>query len=191
MGINLASYVGATTVRRMVIGNENRPPTPAELAQMQKLVLDAMHQGAMGVSTALQYAPAPYASTEELIALASTAASVGGIYATHMRSEGDAVLASLEETFRIAREAKIPVEIWHLKAAGKANWGKMPEIVRSHRRGSRLRPGYCRGHLCLHGLVQFVLGIRAAVGARWRRCGDGGADQRPRSARANPRHHAA
>ena len=129
MGINLASYVGATTVRRMVIGNENRPPTPAELAQMQKLVLDAMHQGAMGVSTALQYAPAPYASTEELIALASTAASVGGIYATHMRSEGDAVLASLEETFRIAREAKIPVEIWHLKAAGKANWGKMPEIV--------------------------------------------------------------
>ena len=90
MGINLASYVGATTVRRMVIGNENRPPTPAELAQMQKLVLDAMHQGAMGVSTALQYLPAPYASTEELIALASTAASAGGIYATHMRSEGDA-----------------------------------------------------------------------------------------------------
>ncbi len=129
MGINLASYVGATTVRRMVIGNENRPPTPAELAQMQKLVLDAMHQGAMGVSTALQYAPAPYASTEELIALASTAASVGGIYATHMRSEGDAVLGSLDETFRIAREGKIPVEIWHLKAAGKANWGKMPQIA--------------------------------------------------------------
>jgi N-acyl-D-amino-acid deacylase len=129
MGINLASYVGATTVRRMVIGNENRPPTPAELAQMQKLVLDAMHQGAMGVSTALQYAPAPYATTEELIALTSTAASAGGIYATHMRSEGDAVLASLDETFRIAREAKIPVEIWHLKAAGKANWGKIPQIV--------------------------------------------------------------
>ncbi len=128
MGINLASYVGATTVRRMVIGNDNRPPTPAELAQMQKLVLDAMHQGAMGLSTALQYSPAPYASIEELIALASTAASAGGFYATHMRSEGDGIFASLDETFRIAREAKIPVEIWHLKAAGKANWGKMPEI---------------------------------------------------------------
>jgi len=129
IGINLASYVGATTVRRMVIGNDNRPPTAAELAQMQQLVLDAMHQGAMGVSTALQYSPAPYASTEELIALAMTAASTGGIYATHMRSEGDGIFAALDETFRIAREAKIPVEIWHLKAAGKPNWGKMPEIV--------------------------------------------------------------
>jgi N-acyl-D-amino-acid deacylase len=129
IGINLASYVGATTVRQMVIGDENRAPTPAELAQMQELVLDAMHQGAMGVSTALQYSPAPYAKTEELIALASTAASAGGIYATHMRSEGDGIFDALDETFRIAREAKIPVEIWHLKAAGKANWGKMPEIV--------------------------------------------------------------
>ena len=129
MGINLASYVGATTVRRLVIGNDNRPPTAEELASMQRLVLDAMHDGAMGVSTALQYSPAPYAKTEELIALASTAASAGGIYATHMRSEGDGVLDSLDETFRIAREAKIPVEIWHLKAAGKANWGKMPKIV--------------------------------------------------------------
>jgi N-acyl-D-amino-acid deacylase len=129
MGINLASYVGATTVRRMVIGNDNRAPTAADLAQMQTLVLDAMHQGAMGVSTALQYSPAPYAKTDELIALASTAAGAGGIYATHMRSEGDSVLDALDETFRIAREAKIPVEIWHLKAAGKPNWGKMPQIV--------------------------------------------------------------
>jgi len=129
IGINLASYVGATTVRQLVIGNENRAPTPAELERMQKLVSDAMHQGAMGLSTALQYSPAPYAKTEELIALASTAASAGGIYATHMRSEGDGIFDALDETFRIAREAKIPVEIWHLKAAGKANWGKMPEIV--------------------------------------------------------------
>ena len=129
MGINLASYVGATTVRRMVIGNDNRAPTAAELTRMQGLVLDAMHQGAMGVSTALQYSPAPYAHTEELVALASTAAGAGGIYATHMRSEGDTIDAALDETFRIAREAKIPVEIWHLKSAGKANWGRMPEIV--------------------------------------------------------------
>ena len=129
LGINLASYVGATTVRRMVIANEDRPPAPEELAQMQALVLDAMHQGAMGLSTALQYAPAPYAHTEELIALASTAASAGGIYATHMRSEGDDIFAALDEAFRIGREAKIPVEIWHLKAAGKPNWGRTPAIV--------------------------------------------------------------
>jgi dihydroorotase/N-acyl-D-amino-acid deacylase len=129
MGINLATYVGATSVRRMVIGNDDRAPTAEELARMQGLVLEAMHQGAMGVSTALQYSPAPYAKTEELVALASTAASVGGIYATHMRSEGDGIFAALDETFRIAREAQIPVEIWHLKAAGKPNWGKMPEIV--------------------------------------------------------------
>lgn len=129
MGINLGSYVGATTVRRMVLANEDRAPTVEELARMQSLVLDAMHQGAMGVSTSLQYSPAPYAKTEELIALATAAAGAGGIYATHMRSEGDGIFSSLDETFRIAREANIPVEIWHLKAAGKANWGRMPQIV--------------------------------------------------------------
>lgn len=129
MGINLASYVGATQVRRIVIGEANRPPTPEELERMKALVRQAMQQGAVGVSTALQYAPAPYASTEELIALASEAAKFGGIYATHMRSEGDAIDAALDETVRIGRDAKIPVEIWHLKAAGKRNWGRMPEIV--------------------------------------------------------------
>ncbi|MBS0395386.1 MAG: D-aminoacylase [Proteobacteria bacterium] len=129
IGINLASYVGATQVRSIVIGGDDRAPTPAELARMRALVRDAMRQGARGLSTSLEYAPAPYASTEELIALASEAAAAGGIYATHMRSEGDAIDAALEETFRIGREARIPVEIWHLKVAGKANWGKMPEIV--------------------------------------------------------------
>ncbi len=129
MGINLATYVGATQVRRVVIGDANRPPTAPELARMKALVDDSMRQGAMGLSTALQYAPAPYASTDELIALAAEAAKFGGIYATHMRSEGDAIDAALDETFRIGREAHIPVEIWHLKAAGKENWGKMPHIV--------------------------------------------------------------
>lgn len=129
MGINLASYVGATELRRMVIGEENRAPTAAELDHMKALVREAMQQGAVGLSTALQYAPAPYASTEELIALAREAAKFGGIYATHMRSEGDAIDQSLDEVFRIGREAQIPVEIWHLKAAGKQNWGRMPEIV--------------------------------------------------------------
>jgi N-acyl-D-amino-acid deacylase len=129
IGINFASYVGATQVRRVVIGDVNRDPTPAELQKMKDLVREAMQDGAVGVSTALQYAPAPYAKTEELIALASEASKYGGIYATHMRNEGDGIDVALDEAFRIGREASIPVEIWHLKAGGKQNWGRMPEIV--------------------------------------------------------------
>jgi len=129
MGINLASYVGATQVRRAVIGDGDRAPTPAELDRMKALVREAMRDGAVGVSTSLQYAPAPYATTEELIALASEGAKLGGIYATHMRSEGDAIIPAIDEAIRIGREAHVPVEIWHLKAAGRQNWGRMPEIV--------------------------------------------------------------
>jgi dihydroorotase/N-acyl-D-amino-acid deacylase len=129
MGINLATFVGATQVRRIVLGDDNRQPTREQLDQMTALVRQAMHEGAVGVSSALQYAPAPYAHTEELIALASEAARCGGIYATHMRSESDGVLAAIDEAVRIGREAKVPVEIWHLKAAGKQNWGRMPQIV--------------------------------------------------------------
>jgi dihydroorotase/N-acyl-D-amino-acid deacylase len=129
MGINLASYVGATQIRRAVIGDGNRAPTPAELERMKALVRDAMHDGAVGVSSSLQYAPAPYATTEELIALAAEGAKLGGIYATHMRSEGDAIIPALDEAIRIGREAHVPVEIWHLKAAGRQNWGRMSEIV--------------------------------------------------------------
>ena len=129
MGINLGTYVGATQVRRMIIGDDNRAPSPAELDQMKALVGTAMQQGAMGVSTALQYAPAPYAKTEDLIALAGEAARFGGIYATHMRNEGDSILDAIDEAVRIGREAQIPVEIWHIKAAGKKNWGRMPDIV--------------------------------------------------------------
>jgi dihydroorotase/N-acyl-D-amino-acid deacylase len=128
--INFASYVGATTVRRMVLGDADRAPTGTELASMQELVREAMRQGAMGLSTSLMYAPAPYAKTEELVALSSAAAESGGIYATHMRSEADGIFAALDETFRIAREAHIPVEIFHLKVAGPPNWGKMPEVVK-------------------------------------------------------------
>jgi dihydroorotase/N-acyl-D-amino-acid deacylase len=129
MGINLASYVGATSVRRMVLGDADVQPSGEQLNQMKGLVADGMKDGAVGLSTALQYAPAPYAKTDELIALASVAGQYGGIYATHMRSEGDAVLESIDEAARIGREGHLPVEIWHLKAAGKANWGKMPQIV--------------------------------------------------------------
>ena len=129
MGINLASYVGATQVRRMVLGDEDKQPTSAQLEQMKDLVRQAMRDGAVGVSTSLEYAPAPYAKTEELIALAREASKFGGIYATHMRSESDAVLTSIDESLRIGREAHIPVEIWHIKVAGKKNWGRMPEVV--------------------------------------------------------------
>lgn len=129
IGINLASYVGATQVRSLVIGFEDKQPTSSQLDEMKKLVREAMQDGAVGVSTSLEYTPAPYAKTEELIALASEAAEFGGIYATHMRSEGDAIMQSLDETVRIGREASIPVEIWHLKIAGKTNWGHMPDVL--------------------------------------------------------------
>lgn len=129
MGVNLGTFVGATQVRRMVIGDADRAPTPAELARMQEMVGDAMYDGALGVSTSLVYAPAIYAHTDELIALAKEASKAGGIYATHIRNEADSELQALEEAFRIGREAAIPVEVWHLKVAGRQNWGKMPQIV--------------------------------------------------------------
>ncbi len=129
MGINFASYVGATQVRRMVLGDADVQPTPAQLEQMRTLVREAMRDGAIGVSTALEYAPAPYAKTEEIVALASEASKFGGIYATHMRNEGSSVLEAIDEAVRIGREAHIPVEIWHFKVAGKANWGHMPESI--------------------------------------------------------------
>src|SRR6267378_4220387 len=129
IGINIASYVGATRVRRMVLGDNDVQPTPAQLEQMRDLVSQAMCDGAVGVSTSLEYAPAPYAKTEELIALAAEASKFGGIYATHMRNEGTGILPAIEEALRIGREAHIPVEIWHLKTGGKPSWGRMPEVV--------------------------------------------------------------
>ena len=129
LGINLATYVGATSVRRMVIGDDDRAPTAAELEKMKHLVAEAMQDGAFGLSTSLQYAPAPYASTDELIALAAEAGRFGGIYSTHMRSEQNGIMGALDEAIRIGREAHVPVEIWHLKTAGKTNWGKMKDVI--------------------------------------------------------------
>ena len=129
IGINFASYVGATQVRRMILGDADVQPTADQLEQMKALVRDAMKDGAVGVSTSLEYAPAPYARTDELIALASEAGKFGGIYATHMRNESDTVLESIDEALRIGREGHLPVEIWHIKVAGKSNWGRMPEVV--------------------------------------------------------------
>jgi dihydroorotase/N-acyl-D-amino-acid deacylase len=129
IGINLGHYVGATQVRRVVLGDGDRSPTADELKRMQELVGQAMRDGAVGLSTSLQYPPAPYAKTDELIALAAEVSRHGGVYATHMRSESDEILPALDEAIRIGREARIPVEIWHLKTAGKRNWGRMPEVV--------------------------------------------------------------
>jgi N-acyl-D-amino-acid deacylase len=129
IGINIASYVGATRVRRMVLGDNDVQPTLAQLEQMRGFVRQAMRDGTVGVSTSLEYAPAPYAKTEELIALAAEASRFGGIYATHMRNEGTGILAAIDEALRIGREARIPVEIWHLKVGGKPSWGHMPEVI--------------------------------------------------------------
>jgi N-acyl-D-aspartate/D-glutamate deacylase len=129
VGINIASYVGATQVRAVVLGAADVQPALAQLEQMKELVRQAMRDGAVGVSTSLEYPPAPYAKTEELIALAQQASAAGGIYATHMRNESDAILPAIDEALRIGGEARIPVEIWHLKVAGKENWGRMPEVI--------------------------------------------------------------
>jgi dihydroorotase/N-acyl-D-amino-acid deacylase len=129
IAVNFGTYVGAATAREMVIGYGDRKATADELRQMQAIIAQAMRDGAFGVSTALQYPPATYSTTPELIALAKTAASYGGIYATHMRSEGDAEMAALDEVFDIARTAHIPVEIFHLKVAGHKNWGSMPKVI--------------------------------------------------------------
>jgi N-acyl-D-amino-acid deacylase len=126
---NVASYVGATTVRVHEIGYADRPPTPAELDRMQALVRQAMEEGAMGVGSSLIYAPAFYAKTDELIALAKAAAPYGGSYISHMRSEGARLLESIDELIRIGKEGGVAAEIYHLKAAGKDNWGKLPAVI--------------------------------------------------------------
>ena len=121
--------MGAAQVRQAVLGDVDRAPTPAELQQMESLVATAMQQGALGLSTALIYPPGHYATTTELIALAKVASKYGGIYASHMRSEGQSEMAAIDEAIRIGREANLPVEIFHLKVSGKARWGDMPKVV--------------------------------------------------------------
>ena len=127
--INVGTFVGAGGVRDYVLGRENKPAAPADLAQMKTLVAEAMKEGALGLSTSLQYVPDRFATTEEIIELARVARSHGGIYITHQRSESERIFESLDEVARIAREAQIPAEIWHLKTAYKANWGKMPDVL--------------------------------------------------------------
>ena len=127
--LNIGTYVGSAQIREAVIGDDDRAPTAAELEQMQSLVEQAMRDGALGVSSALIYPPNIYAKTEELIALAKVASKYGGLYATHMRSEGASEMAALAEAIRIGREANLPVEVFHLKVSGKPRWGNMRNVV--------------------------------------------------------------
>jgi N-acyl-D-amino-acid deacylase len=126
---NVASFVGATTVRMHELGQADRAPTPEELARMKTLVGHAMEEGALGLGSSLIYAPAFYADTDELIALAAEAGRYGGLYISHIRSEGNALLAAVDELITIAREADVPAEIYHLKAAGAQNWAKMDSVI--------------------------------------------------------------
>src|SRR5437868_7204987 len=127
--LNIGTYVGAAQVREAVLGDVNRKPTTDELEKMKSLVAQAMRDGAFGISTALIYPPGHFATTDELIELAKVAAQYGGMYATHMRSEGQSEPAAIEEALRIGREAHLPVEIFHLKVSGKTRWGSMPKVV--------------------------------------------------------------
>jgi N-acyl-D-amino-acid deacylase len=137
--INIATFVGAGGVRNYVIGEEDRRATPPELERMKEIVAQAMEQGALGLSSSLQYMPDRFADTDELVALAGIAARYGGVHLTHQRSEGNRIFESLQEVFTIAEKAGVPTEIWHLKTAYKANWGKMGEVL------ARLEAARARG----------------------------------------------
>jgi len=139
---NVASFIGAATIREYVIGLEDKPPTPEQLDQMRELVRREMEAGALGITTALIYPPAFFAKTEELIELCKVAAKYQGKYTTHMRSEGNQLIEAVQETIRISREAGLPAEIYHLKASGEANWPKMDQVIRmiedARRRGVKI-----------------------------------------------------
>ena len=127
--LNFAFFVGATNPRAMVLGQTNRQPTEDEMLQMEQIIDQAMREGAIGLSTSLIYVPALYSTTEEIIRLAKVARKYDGVYFSHIRDEGDVIESALDEAFRIGEEARIPVNIWHLKVSKPANWGKMPSVV--------------------------------------------------------------
>jgi N-acyl-D-amino-acid deacylase len=127
--LNFALFVGASNPREIVIGNVNRQPTADEMREMERIIDQAMREGAIGISTSLIYLPAMYSTTEEIVNLAKVAAGYGGVYFSHIRDEGERMDSALDEFFRIAREAKIPSNIWHMKASGPPSWGRMPYIV--------------------------------------------------------------
>lgn len=167
--LNLGTYVGAAQVREAVIGDDDRAPTADELKQMEDLVAQAMQQGAMGVSTALIYPPGHYAKTDELIALAKVASQYGGIYASHMRSEGQAEMQALDEAIQIGREANLPVEIFHLKVSGKSRWGSMPKVA------AKIRAARDSGLNIAASMYPYVAGATALASCLPPWVADGGA----------------
>ena len=184
-----ASFVGAGGVRDYVIGRDDRPATPAELdADEGGSSRRRCSEGALGLSSSLQYVPDRFASTDELVELAKVAASYGGIYITHQRSESGKIFESLDEVFAIAERANIPAEIWHLKTAYKANWGKMPEVLARIRRGAGARPRRHGQQYPYTRAVERARRVPAALGAR-RRHGrdDRAAEGSRRSASASER----
>src|SRR5205085_9125561 len=142
ISVNVASFVGATTVREYVLANDDRPPNAQELDQMRALVRRAMEDGALGVGSSLIYAPAFYAKTDELIELCKVASTYNGMYISHMRSEGNRLLEAVDELITISREANLPAEIYHMKSAGEANWKKedamIAKIEKARARGQRI-----------------------------------------------------
>lgn len=161
--VNVAQTVGHTQIRRQVIGEVDRRPTDDELKQMQELVRQAMRDGAIGVSTALIYPPAVYAQTEEIVALASAAGEFGGRYYTHMRNEGDRLLEAIDEALEIGQKANTPVHIFHLKAAGRQNWGKMQLAI------ARIKAARAAGQQVTADIYPYVnngLGIAAFIHPR-------------------------
>lgn len=161
--VNVAQTVGHTQVRRIVLGDVDRRPTEDELNQMRALVREAMESGAIGVSTALIYPPAVYAQTEEIAALAEVAGHYGGRYYTHMRNEGDQLLEAIDEALEIGRQGKTPVHIFHLKAAGRQNWGKMPLAI------ARIKAARSEGQEVAADIYPYInngLGIAAFIHPR-------------------------
>ena len=169
--LNIGTYVGAAQVREAVLGDADREPTPEELEKMKALVAAAMQDGAFGVSTALIYPPGHYAKTEELIELAKVASQYGGMYASHMRSEGQSEVAALDEALRIGREAHLPVEIFHLKVIGKPRWGTMPKIV------ARIQTARDSGQDVFANMYPYVAGGTALASSLPPWVADGGTDK--------------
>lgn len=169
--INLGTYVGAGQVREAVIGDDDRPPTPHELEQMEGLVAQAMKEGALGISTALIYPPGHYAKTDELIALAKVAARSGGVYGTHMRSEGATEMSAIDEAIQIGQEADIPVEIFHLKVAGKSRWGRMQQVV------ARIQKAREKGTDIRADMYPYLAGATALASALPPWAADGGTEK--------------
>ena len=183
--INIGTFVGAGGVRDYVIGSDNVPSTPAALERMKALVAEAMKDGALGLSSSLQYVPDRFNTDGGFVELAKVAAGYGGVYLTHLRSESGQIDESIDETFAVAERANIPAEIWHLKTAYKANWGRMPEVLKRHRSGARPRPRRHREPVSLHARVERPRLLPAALGAGGHHRADARPAQGPGASRAH------